>query len=181
MTRGLARDLGDSGITANLVQPGPIDTKRNPANGPNAAANRIPLAIPRHGTPDEVASLVAYRASADAGFITGATINIDGGWSAWRGGRYRFIDKCLHADLSHGGSVLSDARRPRPTYRHSPPICRFPKSAIHSRRLWLIQAIGKSQLNSKIGFDTDGGEAGTLIGGREWDSRVTLRLRQCRR
>ena len=82
MTRGLARDLGQRGITANLVQPGPIDTERNPAGGPNAAANRSPLAIPRHGTPEEVASLVAYLTSADAGFVTGATYNIDGGWSA---------------------------------------------------------------------------------------------------
>jgi len=82
MTRGLARDLGQRGITANLVQPGPIDTERNPADGPNAAANRSPLAIPRHGTPDEVASLVAYLTSAEAGFVTGATYNIDGGWSA---------------------------------------------------------------------------------------------------
>lgn len=82
MTRGLARDLGERGITANLVQPGPIDTERNPADGPNAAANRGPLAIPRHGTSDEVASLVAYLASEDAAFVTGSTYNIDGGWSA---------------------------------------------------------------------------------------------------
>ena len=82
MTRGLARDLGARGITANLVQPGPIDTERNPADGPNAVANRAPLAIARHGTTDEVAGLVAYLASSEAGFITGATYNIDGGWSA---------------------------------------------------------------------------------------------------
>ncbi len=82
MTRGLARDLGGRGITVNLVQPGPIDTERNPADGPNAAANRVPLAIARHGTADEVAALVAYLASPEAGFTTGATYNIDGGWSA---------------------------------------------------------------------------------------------------
>ncbi|UAJ08934.1 SDR family NAD(P)-dependent oxidoreductase [Glacieibacterium megasporae] len=82
MTRGLARDLGERGITANLVQPGPIDTERNPATGPNAEASRSPLAIRRHGTPAEVAALVAYLASPDAAFVTGSTYNIDGGWSA---------------------------------------------------------------------------------------------------
>lgn len=82
LTRGLARDLGSRGITVNLVQPGPIDTERNPANGPDAAANRAPLAIRRHGTTDEVAGLVAYLASNAAAFVTGAVYNIDGGWSA---------------------------------------------------------------------------------------------------
>ena len=75
-------DLGERGITANLIQPGPIDTDRNPASGPNAAATRAPLAIRRHGTPAEVAGLVAYLASAEAAFVTGAVYNIDGGWSA---------------------------------------------------------------------------------------------------
>ncbi len=82
LTRGLARDLGARDITVNLVQPGPIDTERNPADGPHAEANRSPLAIRRHGTTDEVAGLVSFLASPDAGFITGATYNIDGGWSA---------------------------------------------------------------------------------------------------
>lgn len=82
LTRGLARDLGGRGITANLVQPGPIDTERNPADGPNAAGNRMPLAIVRHGTADEVAGLVSYLASDAAAFVTGAVYNIDGGWSA---------------------------------------------------------------------------------------------------
>lgn len=82
LTRGLARDLGPRGITVNLVQPGPTDTERNPADGPNAAANRTPLAIARHGTPEEVAALVSYLASDAAGFVTGSVYDIDGGWSA---------------------------------------------------------------------------------------------------
>jgi 3-oxoacyl-[acyl-carrier protein] reductase len=82
LTRGLARDLGPRGITANLVQPGPIDTERNPADGPNAADNRTPLAIDRHGRAEEVAGLVAWLASDEAAFVTGSVHNIDGGWSA---------------------------------------------------------------------------------------------------
>lgn len=82
LIRGLARDLGPRGITVNLVQPGPIDTERNLADGSNAAANRTPLAIKRHGTTREVASLVKYLASDDAAFITGSVYNIDGGWAA---------------------------------------------------------------------------------------------------
>lgn len=82
MTRGMARDLGGRSITVNLVQPGPIDTERNPADGPNAVDNRSPLAIQRHGTVEEVAGLVAYLASDAAGFVTGSVYDIDGGWAA---------------------------------------------------------------------------------------------------
>jgi 3-oxoacyl-[acyl-carrier protein] reductase len=82
LTRGLARDLGPRRITANLVQPGPTDTERNPADGPNAADNRTPLAIDRHGRVEEVAGLVAWLASDEAAFATGSVYNIDGGWGA---------------------------------------------------------------------------------------------------
>ena len=81
LTRGLARDLAPRGISVNLVQPGPVDTERNPADGPRAAEIHSLMAFARHGTVDEIAGLVAYLASPEAAFITGATYNIDGGWA----------------------------------------------------------------------------------------------------
>ena len=82
LTRGLARDLGPRGITVNTVQPGPTDTDMNPADGPAAEAMKGWTALGRHGRGDEIAGLVAYLASAEAGFVTGASLTIDGGYSA---------------------------------------------------------------------------------------------------
>ncbi|TCM20849.1 cyclic-di-GMP-binding biofilm dispersal mediator protein [Novosphingobium sp. PhB165] len=82
MARGLARDLGPRGITVNVVQPGPVDTDMNPANGPMADGMHSFMAIARHGQPDEVASLVAWLASAEAGFVTAGLYAIDGGFAA---------------------------------------------------------------------------------------------------
>jgi 3-oxoacyl-[acyl-carrier protein] reductase len=79
MTRGWARDLGPRGITVNNVQPGPIDTDMNPADGQFGDAMRGWTSLNRYGTSAEVAVLVSYLASPDAAFVTGATINIDGG------------------------------------------------------------------------------------------------------
>lgn len=82
LTRGLARDLGPRGITVNNVQPGPVNTDLNPENGPFAEMLKGLLALPRYGKDDEVASLVAFLASPEAAFITGASLDIDGGFKA---------------------------------------------------------------------------------------------------
>lgn len=82
MARGLARDFGARGITVNIVQPGPTDTDMNPANGPLAGLMHSAMAIKRHGTSEDVASLVLYLAGPHAGGITGALHTIDGGFGA---------------------------------------------------------------------------------------------------
>ena len=82
LTRGLARDLGPRGITVNNVQPGPVDTDLNPANTAFAAELRKLMALPRYGTGDEIAAMVAYLAGPEAGFVTGASLTIDGGYAA---------------------------------------------------------------------------------------------------
>ena len=81
-TQGLARELGAQGITVNLVQPGPIDTDLNPANGELAGLNVPFTALGRYGVPADIGHAVAYLASADAGFVTGAELIVDGGFTA---------------------------------------------------------------------------------------------------
>jgi 3-oxoacyl-[acyl-carrier protein] reductase len=82
-TRGWARDLGPRGITVNNVQPGPIDTDMNPAsNGDFSAAQSQATALGRYGKPEEVAAAVVFLASPKAAYITGATLNVDGGMTA---------------------------------------------------------------------------------------------------
>ena len=82
LTRGLARDLGPRGITINNVQPGPIDTDMNPATGQFADIMRDFMAIPQYGTGADVAAMVAYLAGPEAAFVTGASLTIDGGYTA---------------------------------------------------------------------------------------------------
>ncbi len=82
MARGLARDFGPRGITINIVQPGPIDTDANPADGPNQELMHSFMAIKRHGRPEEVAGMVAWLAGPEAAFVTGAMHTIDGAFGA---------------------------------------------------------------------------------------------------
>ena len=82
LTKGMARDLGPRGITVNNVQPGPVDTDMNPADGESAEQLKGMMALARYGKDDEIASFVAYLAGPEAGYVTGASLTIDGGFSA---------------------------------------------------------------------------------------------------
>ncbi|MFF7096252.1 SDR family NAD(P)-dependent oxidoreductase [Streptomyces rubradiris] len=84
LTRALARELGPAGITANCVAPGSI---RVPAedtvvDDPEAMTARqiARQCVQRRGRPNDVAAAVAFLATDDAGFITGQTLRVDGGW-----------------------------------------------------------------------------------------------------
>ena len=81
-TQGLAREVGDRGITVNNVQPGPIDTDLNPAAGDWAQPQTANTALHRYGHVSDVAALVAFVAGPEAGYITGASLTVDGGTNA---------------------------------------------------------------------------------------------------
>ena len=81
LIRAVARELGERGITANAVSPGPIDTDimGGPLTDERKATMSRDIPIGRIGTPSEVAALIAFLLSADAGNITGATYDTNGG------------------------------------------------------------------------------------------------------
>jgi NAD(P)-dependent dehydrogenase (short-subunit alcohol dehydrogenase family) len=80
-SRSVARELGHSGVTVNLVSPGPIDT--DIMGGTLTDERKTAMAadgvLPRIGTPRDIAAAIAYLISEDAGFVTGQTLNVDGG------------------------------------------------------------------------------------------------------
>ena len=81
-SQGLSREVGSRGITVNNVQPGPIDTDLNPAAGDWATPQKAATSLNRYGHVDEVAALVAFVASPESSYITGANLTVDGGTNA---------------------------------------------------------------------------------------------------
>ena len=81
ITRTLADHLADQAITVNTVNPGPVDTGYAPPKAHEAVRRRFPQQ--RWGTPDDPARLIAWLATDDACWITGQTINTEGGFRRW--------------------------------------------------------------------------------------------------
>lgn len=81
LTKALGRELGGRAITVNLVNPGPTDTELNPASGPNAEVVNGLTALGHYAAPADIAATVAFLASPDSRYITGATVNVDGGFT----------------------------------------------------------------------------------------------------
>lgn len=80
LARSLARELGSRSITVNVVAPGPVETDMTAVLGEDrlrALTEAVPLG--RMATPDEIAGVIAFLASDDAAYITGAVVPVDGG------------------------------------------------------------------------------------------------------
>jgi NAD(P)-dependent dehydrogenase (short-subunit alcohol dehydrogenase family) len=83
LARAWAREFGKDGITANAVAPGAFPTDAEKIHPDPEGYTRFVLdhqAVKRRGRPEDIAAILKFLASDEAGFITGQTINIDGGW-----------------------------------------------------------------------------------------------------
>lgn len=83
LARAWAREFGPYGITVNAISPGAFPTDAEKIHPDPEGYTRFVLdhqAVKRRGTPDDIAKALAFLASDDAGFITGQTLNVDGGW-----------------------------------------------------------------------------------------------------
>ena len=83
LTRAWAREFGPDGITVNAIAPGAFPTDAEKIHPDPEAYTRFVLdhqAVKRRGTPQDIAEALAFLASDGAGFITGQTLNVDGGW-----------------------------------------------------------------------------------------------------
>jgi 3-oxoacyl-[acyl-carrier protein] reductase len=80
--QALSRELGSRGVTVNNIQPGPIDTDLNPATGEWAVPQKAATALGRYGHVEEIAAVVAFIASPESSYITGANLTVDGGTNA---------------------------------------------------------------------------------------------------
>ncbi|WP_034593319.1 SDR family oxidoreductase [Hamadaea tsunoensis] len=81
LTKSLARELGPRGITVTTVDPGPIDTDMNPADGETAEFQRSLTALGRYGEVEDIAEAVAFLAGPGGRYLTGTGIAVDGGYT----------------------------------------------------------------------------------------------------
>lgn len=81
-TKGLAREVGERGVTVNIVDPGSTETDMNPIDGPAVAAELELMAVKRYAQPAEIAAAVGFLAGEESRFITGSSLAIDGGFTA---------------------------------------------------------------------------------------------------
>lgn len=82
LTKAAARELGRKGLRANVIQPGPIDTDMNPADGETADLQRMMVPLGRYGKADEIATVAVFLASDESSFVNGTTIDVAGGMTA---------------------------------------------------------------------------------------------------